>query len=148
MADIPGYADLDQPYKDLISRWVDELNVEMPRVMLWWNRLQKQSRGSDSDSLRFRWPSGPVSHPRIIALYRKYYFEVQAVNDELEEVESDKDRELHWSIDEDKSDDSAAPVPANTILLEMMKDYAPELFEYFRLFVYIPIGENQDLEPC
>jgi hypothetical protein len=146
MSDFSGFAGLDEDYTDIISRWVQELRREFDLLDKWWVNLEVRLNSGGSKVARLHWPAGPVSHPRIIAIYRKYYFDITRLNTKrgemLKQLQPSK-----WGKDTEEMELSG-PISENLILLEMMRDYAPDLFNYFRYFVYLPIGEDKDANLC
>jgi hypothetical protein len=148
MEDFSGFAGFDSDYTDIIARWVASIRSEFENLLVWWENLERRLDSQDLKVSRLHWPAGPASHPRMIALFRQHYFLVHELNvrrslDEIDEEPAESD----WGVD-DKDDERTGPISPQMLLIEMMESYAPDLWEYFRLFVYIPIGEDQDLEIC
>ena len=147
MSDFAGFANLEDAYTNIISAWVGDLRQEFVALDDWWNELEKRLNVGAENVARYHWPAGLVSHPRIIALYRKYFFRVKSLNVERHE-QMMSDEEPVWGRDDEEDDINRGPIPENVVLLDMMRDYAPDLAEHFRLFVFLPIGEDPDMNPC
>lgn len=147
MSEFAGFANLEDAYTDIISNWVGDLRKTIPSLDAWWNTLEKQLNVGTENVARYHWPAGPVSHPRVIALYRKYFFRVRDLNIERHERMM-SDEEPEWGQEDDDDDVNRGPIPENVVLIDMMRDYAPEIAEYFRYFVFLPIGEDPDMNPC
>lgn len=144
-----GFAGLDADYTRLIDDWVGDLRETWPAIEQWWADLQKKLNASGRNIANLHWPAGPASHPRIIALYRRHFFRVHALNiARYAEEEPDVDVEAQWGSDADEETERSGPIPPNTLLIEMMSEYAADLFKHFKYFVYVPIGEDQSLELC
>jgi len=145
-----GFAGLDDDYAKIVEDWTKELRAEIPEVQEWWDDLKKNLNVSGRNVANLHWPAGPVSHPRIIAIYRKYFFKVRALNLERDSDAEDAHHgsEELWGDDREAEPERSGPIPENTILLEMLADYATDLSEFFRYFVFIPIGEDKSLDPC
>lgn len=127
---------------DVRSRWIEALRKEVPEIEAWWARL----RHMEEPLARARWPAGPASHPRVITLFRKFYFEVEALNVAITQSESSPPAEL-WGSD-DASDPFEAPVQPVELLLSSLVEDAPDLAEFMRKFDFLPIGETPDFEVC
>ena len=141
-----GFAGLDSDYPDVIARWVSSLRQELGPVLSWWNDLQKRLDTNGAQISRLHWPAGPASHPRMIAIFREHYFLVHWLNIKRSADGSDHAPiEADWG-NGDEGGEKSGPIAPKLLLLEMMEDYAPDLWEHFRLFIYTPVGEDQELE--
>jgi hypothetical protein len=146
-------AELEQAYSSITARWVAELRDALPLIEAWWEELAAELAGRDPRLRNIHWPAGPVSHPRFIAIYRKYFFEILQLNQRAMEAENGNDRvgEEVWGTEAeeaDLSDEGLDPIPPDELLLERLPRHAPDLGEYFRFFAFRPIGEDDDLNPC
>jgi hypothetical protein len=149
MDDFTGFAGLDAAYTDIIAKWVMSIRREFDAVLSWWNNLQRALDSDHGRQSRLHWPAGLASHPRFVGLFREHYFMVHRLNVERSLVDDTHEIvENDWIIDEEEEDELSGPISPRVLLLEMMESYAPDLWEHFRLFVYIPIGEDDELEVC
>ena len=140
-------------YQDILEQWISELRKEIPKVEIWWEATQSELEAKAEGLSRIHWPAGPAGHPRIIALFRKYYFEVHRLNllSDLDLDDEDDDLEEGWGTDAEISDEDEsglAPVPPVTLLLKALPDFAPEEAQFMRKFVFIPIGEDPEYNVC
>ena len=95
-----------------------------------------------------RWPVGPAAHPRIIAVFRQYFFAVQELNERTAAQESelvDEDSEV-WGRDVEPA--ALSPVLAIDLLVSDLATVAPDLFEIMQGFVFVPIGMTLDGQEC
>lgn len=146
----------DTAQEKALADWIAELRSEMPAILAWWeatrDRLEAQAPGMSS----IHWPAGPVGHPRIVAIYRKHYFIVRALNLDIDALDDEMDRPARaeedalWGIDDEdeKEDDAPAPVSPNVLLLAALADYDPEVAEFMLKFDFRPIGETPEFEVC
>ncbi|RWD60248.1 MAG: hypothetical protein E5V89_17845 [Mesorhizobium sp.] len=144
------FAGLDADYMAIIDAWTAELHAVMPAIEAWWNALARRLNANGENVANLHWPAGLVAHPRILAIYRKYYFRVHGLNLERYAQQTqgdDEDDESNWGEDGDE-EGASGPVPPNLLLVEMMSEYDTELFKHFKYFVYVPIGEDPSLEIC
>lgn len=150
MTDFSGFAGLDDELTGLIGEWVSTLEREMPAVLAWWDGLQARLNTGGIDVAHVHWPAGPVSHPRVIALYRAFHLRVEAINARREAPDEDDPPadELWLAGDGGDEDDGLEPISPVLLLRDMMVDYAPALGDLFLDFDFIPIGETDDGEPC
>lgn len=72
----------------LLEEWVADLRRVMPELQDWWDQMVRDAGPGGDRIVRARWPSGPASHPRVIGLFRDYYFRVEALNHTLGERQS------------------------------------------------------------
>jgi hypothetical protein len=147
-------AELLDQYGRVTAAWVSELRSIIPGLQEWWRDLQARLAGGEVDLASIHWPAGWISHPRIIAVYRKYFFELYAINGDAIEfihAEGQEDQPELWGSKAEQAGrgpESPSTVPPNVLLLDGLADYAPDLREHFASFVYRPIGEDPDLELC
>lgn len=152
-ADLSGFGGLDDDYTGIMGQWLTEIRQEFATILIWWQELQQRLDHDGRPTSRLHWPAGPASHPRVIAIYRKYYFLLNDLNVRralaLDAEDMGPAEEEDWGNDEvEGPDDVSGPLAPNLMLLEMMESYAPDLWEHFRLFVYTPVGEDMDSELC
>lgn len=149
-------------YKELFDDYVVELRQARAVAQAWWQALLlgETQAGADAqaaqEAVDRRWPLGPVSHPFVIAVFRKYALECQRLNDAAEEAEEDDEDELDDSDDSDESDWGSddtdeedeqadlealeAPVEPRELLIEMLSNRVEDLAEFMADFVFTPLG--------
>jgi hypothetical protein len=91
-----------------------------------------------------RWPAGPVAHPRIIAVFRQYFFEVEELNERTaaaEDARPGEDVEI-WGKDVDSA--VRSQVRPIDLLVNDLANVAPDLFEIMQGLVFVPIGMDPD----
>jgi hypothetical protein len=139
-------------YDDISRAYIADLRVVRDEVLAWWQGLLEAAAvdgdlGAAERAVRPRWPAGPVSHPRVIAVYRYYFLLIDALNDRLEasrEELPEDDRDRGWGDeDEEKEDGILEP---RFILLDNLESKDPEIAEFMSRFVFSPIGANPDDE--
>jgi hypothetical protein len=102
----------------LFARYVEELRSAKEYADLWWDGLIEAEARTTGDReeaverVQGRWRVGPVAHPRVIAVLRKYYFECKRLNEEVSGEEPETERDEAHSLpgeedydDEDEDDD-------------------------------------------
>ncbi|PTL84971.1 hypothetical protein [Vitiosangium sp. GDMCC 1.1324] len=123
---------MNDPYKQLRGEYIDALRGAVPAIVRWWNDhcpyswTEPVPTEAMTDFHR-RWPAGPAAHPRVIAIFRQYYFALQELNDRTAFV---------------------SRVQPIDLLVNDLTTVAPDLFELMQGFVYIPIAFNPDGEEC
>ncbi|CAG1017815.1 hypothetical protein BURC_02510 [Burkholderiaceae bacterium] len=153
-------------YKQLFDAYLTEMREAQATANAWWEALliREAQLGRDAaaaqEALDQRWPMGPVSHPAVIAVFRKWALECQALNDAAEDDDDDDDDEVDdddesdWGSedDDDEDDDDApsdlatldAPVEPRELLIEMLPGRADDLVEFLADFVFTPLGLDKD----
>src|SRR5688572_28644854 len=80
-------------HQQLFAQYVTELSAAKVAVDRWWEVLLRSECAIDDDRkaakkrISQRWPYGPASHPRIIAVVRRYFLACERMNQELEAVD-------------------------------------------------------------
>ncbi|TIN30532.1 MAG: hypothetical protein E5Y31_06930 [Mesorhizobium sp.] len=144
---------MKQVYIDIIRRYVTDLSIARADALSWWGDLidKEAAAGTDRQSAehrcRMRWPMGPASHPRVVAVYRTYFFEiVQANETSVSRYESFPDEPFSvsslWEREgEFTSDNEQLYISEPTELLyESLEEFDISLFEFMKSFVFLPIG--------
>ncbi len=81
-------------YRALQSQYVEELRAAKVVVDLWWSALTGSADVEAAPAeVRRRWPAGPGSHPRILAVVRKFFLACVRLNQEVESAPPPSDPE-------------------------------------------------------
>ncbi|HEY0856432.1 MAG TPA: hypothetical protein VGE16_05215 [Albitalea sp.] len=149
-------------YKQLFEAYVAEMRQAQAAALAWWETLlirEQQASGSAEvaeEALEKRWPLGAVSHPFVIAAFRKWALEVQALNDEAEsdsdeDADEDDADEADWGSEDAVRDEPVqdlatleAPVEPRDLLIEMLAGRADDLSEFLADFVFTPLGLDKE----
>jgi hypothetical protein len=139
------------PYGPLFDQYVVELRSTRAEVMTWWEQLHAREtaiwgdKHSADQAIRMRWPLGPVAHPRVIAVYRKYYLEIDRLNRELtdDEGEDFHGDPLDAGLWVDDSEELLLQHP-RAVLYERLEDVDTHLARFMDPFVFVPIGADAD----
>jgi hypothetical protein len=140
------------PYAELFEMYLAELREACEEALAWWHDLLRRHVDGAADPeaetrrLRSRWPLGPVAHPRVIAVYRKYYLAVDAVNqDILEREETPMDGDpLDARFWVEAEDDGQALEHPRAVLYERLDRVDPHLARFMDYMVFVPIGADRD----
>ncbi|WP_163863465.1 hypothetical protein [Myxococcus eversor] len=135
------------PYDSLFLDYLEELRPARDEAVQWWDSLI-QSAGTDPKSaytqVRLRWPAGPASYPRIIAIYRKYYLACAVLNEEREAARGSSSRPSAGWGEDDEDDDVPAFVPPVRLLIDGISPVDPELGDFMEALVFSPMGLDVD----
>jgi hypothetical protein len=130
---------------DIQSRYIAELRSVLPSLEAWWGELVEKL----GDHAWKTWPTGYSGHPRVLAIFRKYYFEIEALNEERADAWQDKEEEIDpeelWGEDVDP-DDLEFENHAEWLIFNII-DEAPDLETLVNGLCYVPIGMEPDEEP-
>jgi|SRR6185295_2786392 len=139
---------LSPEFQQLKNEYARELRDSKAAAELWWKELnQSYSDGQMQTNPVELWPLGPVSHPWVIATYRKYYFLCLELNNKTREstgapfvVEKEED----WgNADEDIS--IAYEVEPKVFVLDSLSGgETNDLYEFLLSLVFVPIGLKAD----
>ncbi len=130
----------------LQKNYIRDMRAVMPGVQQWWDELVAKLGQAEATK---RWPTGPSGHPRVLDIFRNYYFEIEELNLEAEdefEDEPPKPWEEMWGVE----DESEAPRVEREIdrLIYDMTEKAPDLELLVFGLIFVPIGLDQDDESC
>jgi hypothetical protein len=134
-------------YKQLRSDYINALRSITPEILHWWSdncryHWTDEVPNEEMTDFHRRWPFGPAAHPRIIHLFRKYYFAVWELNDRLaaEEKKQEEDTGIR--------PETISMQRPQDLLVNDLSTAAPDLFEIMQGFLYIPIGMTLSGEEC
>jgi hypothetical protein len=142
-------------YKELQREYINALRALAPSILQWWNeRCPYPSTDpvpwEARNDFHRRWPAGPVAHPRVLAVFRKYFFQVEELNERtaaLEDARSkstgDEDKEV-WG--KDVGPPTRSQVRPIDLLVNDLAYVAPDLFQFMQGLVFVPIGMDPDGE--
>jgi hypothetical protein len=127
------------------SRYIAEMKALLPHLEDWWSGVV----AAYGDAAWKRWPTGYSGHPRVLAVFRKYYFQIEAVNNEAIERSAGDDTqtpdEALWG-EEDDANDFAVEDQADWLIFSIL-DEAPELEDLVNGLCFVPIGMQPGEEP-
>jgi hypothetical protein len=134
-------------FEEIQQAYIDELRLLQPQLMEWWMKLAGIKKLGDPvpAEISNRWPTGYSGHPRVLAVFRNYYLEIDDLNhDALQTAEqppAEKPPEELWG-----TNDNGEPIdyrrPVDLLILDI-KTKAPDLHKLVAGIVYIPVGLNQ-----
>lgn len=144
---------------------MEELAEAKAYAEFWWSglRASEAARAGDTSEalarLRRRWPCGAASHPRVLAVIRKYWLLCEALNRRIVAASSSKpeapeehdfDPELTdgaldaapsaGNDDGEAGDDIESEVYPHLFVHELLGGEHDELFEFLTRLTYWPIG--------
>lgn len=142
-------------YSEIFDAYVLELVEARTEVMEWWERLLEQE-AADKDisaeeaysNVRTRWPAGPTSHPRIIAVYRKYFLLCEAHNEEVRlewDARNDTlsgDGESKWGNSDMQEIEGV--IEPHYLLKERLNEHDEELGLFMEYMALSPIGTDEE----
>lgn len=141
-------------YDKLFREYVEELKEARDEALAWWDSLLALEAGPSGDrkkaesAVRPRWPCGPVSHPRVIGVYRKYFLLCEELNNEIRDRwESQEDMtqpgggsDETWGVDDKEEEGVVEP---RFILMEKVTKEDAELGRFINTLLFSPIGTNE-----
>jgi len=149
-------------YKLLFDDYVTELDRARTFTEAWWQRLLDQELAGGhtpeqaEEAVRRRWPMGPTSHPRVLAVYRRFYIACEGLNEEVMAAQARRTREAEerghagWGV-EDPPDAAASDddgwgdewqVDPPGLLVDALFGRRDDLGEFMARMVFAPIGEE------
>lgn len=121
---------MNEAHRQLRNEYIDALRAVAPAIVRWWTDHCPYSwtdpvPAAQMTDFHRRWPAGPAAHPRIVALFRQYYFAVCELNERTAVFERPMD-----------------------LLVNDLEAVAPDLFEIMQGFHFVPIGMTLDGQEC
>ncbi len=149
----------------LFGQYVEELRAVKAFADSWWaSLLEAEERviGSADKALisvKERWPAGPASHPRVIALIRKYFLACEALNSNIAAMseisyENSGESVLPHSIaegamdqdnlhEEDLLEQEGEVQPGQFLAERLLSSKTMDLAQFVVRLGYWPIGEDE-----
>lgn len=133
-------------HQQLLQLYVEEMRAVRARALAWWQGLiaaEETDLGNATHAVRLRWPVGPASHPEVIAVYRRYYLKIDALNEAISSAWEAQKRgaeggEKGWILDEGEEEQKI--VQPHKLLLDSLDRVDPELSKFMMAFLFSPIG--------
>lgn len=130
--------------EDIYWDYEREVLALWPELEAWWERLA----GTVVNGLprEDRWPAGPFSHPRFIAIFRRHFLEILRHNERIESMEEADDRaedeEDLWGRDASTKREGPDTIRPQSLLIEELAARRPELAGRIEFFLFMPIGSD------
>lgn len=144
-------------FDPLFEEYVADLRTALGAAREWWKKLQagteaeSASKREAAQTLEARWPFGPSSHPFVLAVYRKYFLAVQAINDQIEAGGAAHDdgqpTEDDWGADDAEDETLFAdntPIAPPLFLIDALHGEHDDLVDALVWLVYQPVGMSAD----
>ena len=114
-------------YQALLERYLKDLRLARDAALAWWDDLLVRelaivgNRAEAMFRIQMRWPCGPASHPRVIAVFRQYYLECEAIEVVPVQVVTDPHDESAWGVEDEAVDnDGGVSYEPCQLLLESL----------------------------
>jgi hypothetical protein len=139
---------MDSRLDEIQQAYIADLRAVMPDLESWWARnVEVDVRKGHPSGIRIgfdlRWPADLAGHPRVLAIFRKYFLEVEKLNAEsYDKVISDDDSESESLWGDGSEPEAIAQVLPSDLLIHDLEDDAPDLFEVMSGLVFVPICDD------
>ena len=129
--------------EDIQARYIRDLRALRPGLEAWWEKVIS-ARGEEGAWKR--WPTGISGHPRVLAVFRQYFLEIEELNDKKTGPPPGPDPkgEEMWGHD-DESEDIEFEVHVEWLIFNVA-DEAPDLEDLVNGICFVPIGEDLEGE--
>lgn len=148
----------------LFGQYVKELRAVKAFAYNWWTSLleaEERVMGTADKALisvKERWPAGPASHPRVIALIRKYFLACEALNRNIaamSEISYDNSEELvlphsiaegakyHDNLHDLEQEGEGEVQPGQFLAERLLSPKTMDLAQFVVRLGYWPIGEDE-----
>lgn len=139
---------MDEELEEIRGRYLADLRGAAPALRAWWT-----GRAADigERTMNRRWPTGLAGHPRVIAIFRDAYLEIEALNDRRDAGWRDGGRRLADAFDEGAwGAEDPGPGPGLVrhfgVLVEELDELAPDVADLVAGLVFVPVGLDGDDE--
>jgi len=138
-------------HEALFAQYVAELEEVKGLAEAWWQAVLSEltarmgDPGAAERELRARWPFGPTSHPWVIAVFRKFYLQCDALNREIEEARGDGDeaapaQEEEWGREEEERESEQRVPPWVFLADQLGAEGKEDLYNFVLSMVLVPVG--------
>lgn len=150
-------------HERLLEKYAAELAAARQFAIEWWANLHErelQHRGSPdaaAAAVKERWPDGPASHPRVIAVVRKYWLACQSLNEVIARERAGRagfapqepdyvlaPGEPVATVEEEPTDEQEV-YPHIFVLEWLMDDEMQELGDFLGTVSYWPVGRDPNI---
>ncbi|MGE0500237.1 MAG: hypothetical protein AB7I79_01135 [Rhizobiaceae bacterium] len=124
--------------RELQAGYIAELRSIAPAIDGWWEEL---NNGPRARFAQYRWPTGPAGHPRVLAVFRKYFLLIEEANDEVRRKPSappPENAEELWGRDS-MGESQAIENPAD-LLIHDIATLAADVKHLALGIVFVPVG--------
>jgi hypothetical protein len=135
-------------YKEIFSAYVADLRLARDEAIKWWLELKRRVDSTPETDpkealVRPRWPAGPCSHPRVLAVYRQYYLATLAYTDWVRNViQARKSARLEGRpVGPDAPGEDYEATPSEVLLQWLDDEGINELAEFMTSLVMLPIDD-------
>lgn len=130
--------------RELQSGYIAELRAVAPAIDGWWEEL---NNGPRAKFAQYRWPTGPAGHPRVLAIFRKYFLLIEQENEELRRkplAAWPEDTKEMWGK-ASMGGERQIENPAD-LLIHDIPTLAPDVGHLALGIVFVPIGLDEEEE--
>jgi hypothetical protein len=136
---------MDQSIDEIEANYIAEIRALAPKLHAWWDGLMTKE---DGELVWRRWPTGVAGHPRMLAIFRKYYFQIEAFNQQSRDAFGEAppiDPEAMWGED-DLGDAATFARHVERLIFKVVKS-SPDIAEFVDGICFVPVGVDQSEEP-
>lgn len=139
-------------YETLLEDYMRDLRAVRDEATEWWEGLLAKASCTDRDAaercVRPIWPAGPVSHPRVLAVYRKYWLRADRINEVIlkrwdERAAAREKLGQVWERSDEEAEEEGVVNPS-LLLTENLIPHDSELYEFISDLVFQPVGLDYD----
>lgn len=127
--------------EEIQADYIAALRAIAPSIRQWWDTLLARD---GEDRVWLRWPTGPSSHPRVLAVFREAYFRIENLNRHIRFTFPDADpgdAEGLWGRDE--TGQAAVFERHVDRLIFDLQALAPDVADLVDGICFVPVGINQ-----
>lgn len=129
---------------ELQTQYIAELRAIAPSIDSWWEDLNS---GPRAELAKYRWPTGPGGHPRVLAVFRRYFLLIEELNEELRRRplgSPPENREEMWG-QQSQGEGQQIEKPVD-LLINDIPNLAPDVGHLALGIAFVPIGLNEKKE--
>jgi hypothetical protein len=130
--------------RELQSGYIAELRTIAPAIDGWWEEL---NNGPRAKFAQYRWPTGPAGHPRVLAIFRKYFLLIEQENEALRRKPlaafPENPDEMWGTANMGEAQQIENPTD---LLIHDIPTLAPDVGHLALGIVFVPIGLDEEEE--
>ena len=137
--------ELEGQLAEVYSAYVTELRATFDEITPWWTKVRAEL---GRKQLRLRWPSGPASHPRVLAVYRDYHQRLLELRPPMPEGPAPRfDDDSAWGSEVEPEPTMLIQPKPRRLLVDRLQIEAPDLFQKMIYLIMPPIGVAPEPAP-
>lgn len=131
-------------HKEVQKKYIAEMRNLQSVLLPWWMDIAGINEPNEMPPLKvsLRWPTAFSGHPRAIEVFRRYFIEIEDLNNERENTSEKYINSTFIWGEELENTDFDVIKPADLLIFDI-EYLAPDIYKFVSGIVFVPVGLNQ-----